>query len=1170
VHFPVETDVTDPTGRWTAEISAGDETFQHALRIETVKPNRLKIETDVPEILHAPETRIKGMVTVRYLFGAPAAGLATRIRADLSGMAFTAPRFPEFRFGMPGRGYRERTLTLLDAALDDRGMAAFGGEIPDLKTAPGVIRAVLNTVAAEKGGDFTEHTHRLTVYPYPCFVGLKDVFGWRSAKTGEKAVIPVVAVDPEGRPLPGRKLQVSVYLNRKYWWWHYDRDDRRDFKTLAETSLIKTLTVVSDSEPIGLSLDIEDTGQHLIEVRDTETGHTAGLFFWASTWGGLAREEEAARHTLEIRTDKSVYSPGDQAVIALKTPAKGLVLLSVEQGGRILSKDWKAVNDTLTTFRIALTEEMVPDCYIAASLIQPHNQNTNDLPMRIYGIKPLTVENAATRLPLALETPGEIRPGETFKVKIVSRSRNKASVTLAVVDEGLLDLTDFRTPDPWNHYFQKIRLAVRTRDNFDEILGTLFPGIHQFFTIGGDMESLDEARLKRLDQSRVRRFEPVVLFREPVTLEPGKTLETAFTMPNYVGAVRIMAVGCAGPSYASLEETVPVRQELMVLPALPRVARPGDVFDVPVSVFAADSAVRDVVLRIKTSDPLKITGPAEKRLTFDKPGEKDTAFEITVGDAVGAGTAEIRAMSGRFSADAKIHLPVTSPFPFFTEVTEATAAKGEPATLTPEKFGLEGTNSARLVVSRMPNIQLWKRIQDLVRYPYGCSEQIVSAAFPQLFLPVLADLKPHQKQAVTDHINAAMSQLQKFRMAEGFSYWPFTNRDRQSYHDWGSSYLGHFLIEARARGFHVPPDLYGHWLREAKSRAKRVDRDNHRYQAYRLYLLALAGEPQTGAMNLLRENYLSKLDPLSRKLLAAAYYLSGRQAVANQVDEAVPGTLEGPRELGGTFGSPLRDLALMTVLTLKMEDLRTAAGLLKDLSAGFQPAGWYSTQETAMAILAIGTFYEKSPFTGSVRFTLKKPGQKEERHTLDQFQASFDLDECWDRPVTVATDQEGPLFVTLFREGVPLEDRVRTENRGIDLVRQFFDEDGRPVRVETRTQGAPFWVVYTIRSRHALKLENLALTSLFPSGWEIINTRLTDADPPVWIRNLNLGAGDYMDIRDDRVNWFFDLEPNRTIVLGTKINPSFRGLYTLPSVSVEAMYAPDYHARIQSGKVRVE
>jgi len=371
--------------------------------------------------------------------------------------------------------------------------------------------AILHTTVYEKGGSFVEERQPLTIYPFDAFVGVKGIFQWRRAKIGENYEVPIVVVNAKGEPVSGHKLKVKLFMNTKYWWWHYDRRDRKDFRSMASTYLIGESSYISRDEPIKHKIAVEDYGQHFLEVTDLTSGHQTGLFFYGTGWGRAPVGEEKERNYLQISSDKNIYNVGDDATLTFDTPEQGMALFSLEQGNEIIYREWKPVEASQTSFSFPINEKLIPNCYASISLIQPHNQNTNDLPMRLYGIKTVYVEEPSTRLPLSLSVPKELKPKESFTVEVTSGSPKKATYTIVVVDDGLLDLTDFKTPLPWDHYFKKLRLGVQTADNFDDIVGVLYPDIDKYFTIGGDFD--DSQRKKRLDRSRVQRFKPVVLFK---------------------------------------------------------------------------------------------------------------------------------------------------------------------------------------------------------------------------------------------------------------------------------------------------------------------------------------------------------------------------------------------------------------------------------------------------------------------------------------------------------------------------------------------------------------------------------------------------------------------------------------------------------------------------------
>lgn len=1168
LHFAVQTDIQDPTGNYLAELKIANVSTTKTLKIETVKPNRLKINLGIADTIRDSQGRVKGSLESRYLFGTPAAGHRAVIRADYSAQPISIPVLADYTFSHPLRSYSQRDQEITDTELDNEGKTAIDYTIDDISNVPELLNARYRVTVYEKGGGFTSHSKHVIVAPYSAFAGIKNVFRYSSARLGENYDLPIIFTDLKGQLIAGHELTVRWYVNKRYWWYDYDNRDKKDFRTSDNTYKIAEFKVISGDKPIIQKFEIDDAGQHFIEVIDEQGGHSAGLFFWASSWGQEAPSEKAQQPLLAITSNKNVYYTGDQAVFSCETPKAGLAIFTVEQGSRILHQEVKKVNLGRTDFPVRITSEFVPNCYATISLIQPANRSGNDLPLRIYGLKPVMVEDPSTRLQLSLQAPDEIKANQRFELKVSSSDPREATFTVAVVDEGLLDLTGFDTPDAWKHYFQKRRLGVLSSDNFEEILSSLVPGVDKRFSIGGD---LGEESKRRTGESRIQRFKPVVLFNGPVTLKPGKTSVLSFQMPNYSGSVRIMIVGSAQNSYSSLEKTVPVRQDLMVLPTVPRVARPGDLFSVPVSVFAMNKKLKNVTVGIKVSGNLNISGSHDTVCTFEKSGENDVTFSVGVGKFIGASTIIVNAVSGQYRTADTTTLPITAPNPYFIRVSDTLFSSNSELSVIARRIGIEGTNRARIAVSRFPDIQIDKRLKDLIRYPYGCIEQTTSSVFPQLYIGKLVDLKNYQNLNVTDNLNAGIQRLQNFKIDGGFSYWPSSQHYNSEVSDWGSNYVGHFLIEARKAGYYVPDGLFNHWLSYAKDKAKKINKSNFRFQTYDLFLLSLAGKPHIGAMNLVRENHLDDLDPLSKKMLAGAYFLAGQHDAAEQIDKHMTTGIPVYREMGETYGSSLRDRCMIAYISYTMGDKTTAVKLLRSIAHDFYPEGWYSTQETAFALMAICTIYSDANIVGGSRvFTMEFQNGKTKEIELKGYQMSMDISKYFDEKITIRTDKADPLFVSIFEEGIPLEDIIKTEQQGLELARNFYDEDGNTISVDDISQGDQFWIRYRVRSTTGQQLKELALSSVFPSGWEIINSRMEGEDLPQWVSNMDVSNGKYMDIRDDRVNWFFDLNHNSEANFMIKCNATFAGTFRLPPVTVEPMYSPESYARIAGQIVTVK
>ena len=1161
LYLAIPTRVKSPTGTWFVRLKIGDKKYSKSLPVEMVKPNRLKVKLNMDK---EAKRKLIGKVEAKYLFGTPIKETKVEVRASFNSKNLKLQKYPKYNFNHPENEFSSRNIMLSYGVTDSKGNFKFDKKIENVEKAPALVRANLEAKVYEKGGSFTLAKKSKILSPYSSYVGVINPTKWGSVQMNQKFDIETIVVNDKGDLKKNIPLEVNVYVNRSHWWWHYDDDDRKEFTKKEATYKVLSKNIQSANGKLKFSIKVEDYGRHLVEVVNKKSGHKTGMFFYASDWNSGVASKSKERNFLKINLDRGIYAPGDSVTLSFDSPAKGTAYITLEQGEEVLKQEWKKVTPGQTKFSFLATKAMLPNIYASVSLIQPLQENTNDVPMRIYGIKPIFIEDPNSRLQVDWNVPKQIQPKETFKVSIQSNSKQEGTYTLAMVDEGLLDLTNFKTPNPWKYYFKKVRLGVKTKDNYDEVLGSLYPDMDRYFSIGGD--EMDEEADSRAGNSKARRFIPAIYFSKPFVLAAGKKKNIEITMPNYIGSVRFMLVGATGDQYMSAEKTTPVSQPLMILPTIPRIARPGDEFSLPVSIFALEDNIGEVEVSLTNVGELKIKGSKSQTIKFDRKDEKDISFALQASDKVGQDSIHIIAKSKSFEADYKVALPLQSAAAYQTATID-TMVKNTTYEMTLEKLGLDGTNKAYLQISKMPSLQLQERIKSLIRYPYGCLEQTVSSVFPQLYLPKLLDLSEGQKQRIDDAIHASFERLKTFQLSRGgFAYWPrgfYSSR----YSDWATSYVGHFLVEAKSLGYKVPDSLWDTWVEDANDRAKVVNTKNHKYQNYRLFVLALAEIPNIGAMNLLKENHLKTLDALSKKLLATSYQLAGQTKVAQEIDLFIV-TEESPyRELAGTYGSNFRDQALMSYLSTIIDTPVEVSKKMTKLVNTFRGQNWYSTQESAMALLAFGKYFPNQEQSGDVDYKLSIGG-KSQTQTLSTQMQEIPLIEQWGEKISISAEKT--LFISIVREGIPKVDSLKTQSKNLLLSRNFYSEDGYPLTTFTLPQGKEVWVVYTVKIENKERLKNVALSSLFPAGWEIFNPRLENRTLPEWLKRQGLSSPTYMDIRDDRVNWFFDIGYKGYAKFAIRINPTFKGNYTLPAVIAETMYSPDYFSAIAGSRAVVE
>ena len=1174
--LPVATSSDAPTGNWLATVKAGGATFTKNIKIETVKPNRLKIDLDFgQEKLSSTNEPHEANLQVNWLHGAAGKNLKAVVETEIQATNTQFENFKDFEFDDPARKLYPEPVVIFDGQTNQEGQASFRASLFDKSNrAPGMLRASFRARAFEKGGDFSFYNTSMPYSPYGSYAGIlisKNKYGEKRADIGKDTRIKFTAVDDNGKPIDNRNLSVGLYRVNWRWWWDADDHGASQYNSSNHFNAEKSEGVRTANDGTAeWTVNVNRWGRYLVRVCDTESGHCAGDYFYAGyPWYGddgnsIAQRQEAAMMTFS--TSKEKYEVGDDIEITVPAGEDGRALVTLESGSKVIRSFWEYVDKGENVIDFEATTEMSPTVYVHVSLIQPHGQNKNDLPIRMYGVLPVDVEDPETILKPSMKLADELKPEQEFTIEVEEENDEPMAYTIAVVDEGLLGLTNFKTPDAHSAFYAREALGVKTWDVYDYVLGAFGGDLERILSIGGDGELAAPAERKNAN-----RFRPVVLNAGPFYLDGGKKKHT-FKMPNYVGAVRVMLVAAnEDAAYGKAEKIVPVKKPLMALATLPRVLGPGENLQLPVSIFAMDKKVKNVdVQLVETTGLVNITGGRTKQLRFQNPDEKMVYFNLNVGESVGIAKFKITATGGGEKAIQEIEIDVRNPNPFITSVYSGNMQAGEKWDQEIIPVGSPGTNSGVLEVSNIPPLKLGERLQYLIRYPHGCIEQTTSSGFPQLYVDRLMELSDDQKERVRLNVMATADRLKNFQLPSGsFGYWP-----GEDYNEWGTNYAGHFLLEAKNAGFVVSQNMIDRFVKFQKSAAKRWNPANSGsrrssqdlQQAYRLYTLALAGEPEKGSMNRLREK--KNLSNEARWRLAAAYAINGNKEAARQLVEEIPVRVEPYDNWGSTFGSNLRDEAMILETQVLLGDTENAIANMKHIAEELNQSRWYSTQTTAYSLLSIGKFLGNNKTEEGLKFAYQLPnGQVVNAGSQTPImQIEVPVDQAG-RSISVTNSGNAPLFARLIMTGQPLTGEETASSNHLDIKVTYKSNDGVEMNPSRIAQGTDFIaevVVHHPGSR-AMMLEELALTQIFPSGWEILNARLFNFD-----EFSNTTVPEYQDVRDDRVLTYFDIRRNQRHVYRVRLNAAYPGRYYLPAVSCEAMYDESVNSRVPGQWVEVE
>ena len=1161
-NFSIPTSDASPTGNWRANVSVGGAHFSKKIKVETIKPNRLKIKIDFENEVLTAKKPLSGDLSVNWLHGAPAKGLKAEVKAKFTSISTGFKNYKEYIFHDPIRKFESEEVIVFDGKVNQDGKVKISKKLNLQTKAPGMLRATFLTRAFENGGDFSMDVFTKNYAPYISFVGLKSPKSRAHGSyfTDENVEFDVVTVDDKGNPIKRTGLEVEVYEVNWRWWWSSSYDDLSSYVGSQYHKPYKSLKLNTNSKgkaSFNINVPDIDGGRYLIRIYDPKSGHATGraAYFYKNWWKRPNNDPESAK-MLIFSSDKDTYNVGETAKVAFPSGIEGRALVSIENGTEVIHKQWAKTKKGETTVDIPITAEMAPNVFVNISLLQPHASTANDLPIRLYGIIPILVENPKTRLNPEISMPETLTPEEKYTIKVNEKEGKKMTYTLAVVDEGLLGLTRYRTPNVWNEFYKREALGVKTWDIYDYVIGAYGGSVEQVFAIGGD-EDANGSKNKKAN-----RFKPVVTYLGPFILEKGQTKSHTIQMPKYIGAVRAMVV--AGDNemeaYGSVEKSVPVKKPLMVLASLPRKLSPGEKVTLPVTVFAMESKVKNVTISLKLDDKIKITGAQTKTLTFDKPDEKMVYFELDVSQAKGISKIEVIAIGNGEKSSYEVELDVINPNPISNktsnEIVDSKAAK----TINFSTFGIKGSNSASVEFSTIPPMDFTGRLQYLIRYPHGCVEQTTSSVFPQLYLTDMFDLTADKKQEIQGNIKKGIEKLGHFQIPNGgLSYW----RGQNIANDWGTSYAGHFMIEAEKKGYVLPLTFINNWLSYQQKVAREWRPKYNRYsadaaQAYRLYTLALAGHPDLASMNRLRE--FSELSNTAKWRLSAAYALAGQKEAAIKVSKTANINFKPRNYDYYSYGSVDRNraMALETMILIGQTKTRELAEYIaKQLSSD----RWMSTQSTAYSLLAMSKMIEGSGGK-ALKLNYSINGKKLTIDTKKAFsQRDLDVKEGTNQ-LMVMNELQNTVYVRIVNSGkLPLGNEI-TEKRNLGVSVVYKDTKGNKINVSKLTQGTDFIASITVSNLKHEYVNDIALTEIFPSGWDIVNTRFTDFGGSATTTK-------FIDIRDDRVNFYFDLAKQQSKTFEVTLNASYLGKYYLYGIQAEAMYDNDYFVRTKGQWIEV-
>jgi uncharacterized protein YfaS (alpha-2-macroglobulin family) len=683
-------------------------------------------------------------------------------------------------------------------------------------------------------------------------------------------------------------------------------------------------------------------------------------------------------------------------------------------------------------------------------------------------------------------------------------------------------------------------------------MGAYSGTLETLLAIGGGDDIFDDTA------KETQRFKPLVRYFAPVTLKAGEKHTEEFTLPPYIGAVRIMVLAAstrnetakkdaAKRAYGTAEKSVTVASDLMVFQTVPRFLSPLDEALIPVTVAAYKAGIKSVTLDFAVKGASIADEKKSAVVNFDKTGEKVVNFKIKAGNL--PSSVELTATaksSGKKTAVSVVEFSVRSTEEPIINSDSVMLAAGKTWDTSFSAPGQDGTNNAIIEISRLPSFAMESRLDSLVSYPHGCVEQTTSAVFPQLYLNRVMQIDSVRLAKIRTNIIAGIERILSFQtQSGGFAYWPGGTEAN----DWGTTYAGHFLLEARRSGYTVPSSAINNWVAYQKIRTANWNSSNGSAtdQAYRLYTLSLSGNAEIGAMNRLRETS----DHRAKWRLAAAYWYAGQREAARDLVKGLSTDVSPYRELSGTYGSALRDKAMILEASLLINQSENTMQLLESISTVLSSKKWLSTQETAYCLIAVAPIAQNEdakPLSVEIG-----GGGKKQNVTFTTPVTVVELGKAdGTQSFSARNTSDSILYIRAQIKGVPKEGHEPALRRGLNLEVEYLDIKGQQINPDKISLGSDIEVRVKVTNTLARDLQEIALVHPIPASWEIVNTRLTGSN----------AALEYQDIRDDRVQSYLSLDGGASKTITFIVNKVYTGSFFRPAIRAYPMYDEEIYAII--------
>ena len=1161
------------TGSYSADVYTGSKQLvgSYKFKVEEFVPDKIRLNVKSNKEKTKPGDKVTIEVTAEFLFGAPAAEMRYETDIQLNHRSFQSKNFPGYIFSNSSITNTTVDNTFLEGQLDSEGKTKIEYSIPSQIQSKGVITGTAYVSVFDLTGRTITRAASFDVYPKDYFIGIKSTDYYYGVN--ENINFNLIAVDQDDKQI--NNFTAKAKLVRYEWQTVLKKDyNNKYYYTSEQKEINEWEKNVNLNGPTKFTFMVSKSGRYQLRIFNKGSNDFEKYDFYAYGWGastaGSFEVDKEGR--VEIVFDKEKYEPGEKAKVLFTCPFSGKLLVTLERGS-VYSYQYIDVNSRSAELELPLTDDLMPNVYVTATLFKKHSKEDTAPFLVGHGFASMKIVKSKNKLPISISAPQKIKPNTTQQITIKTEAQQNVYVTLAAVDEGILQITNFSTPDPYGFMYAKRPLMVESYDLYKLLL----PEIASISSSPGGGDMMEKQLQKRTNPISVKRFKLLSYWSGIKKTNSDGVVTVSLSIPQFNGEVRLMAVAYTNSQFGSAEERMKVADDLIIEPQVPRFLAVNDSLVTPVTIINTTDKTANVDVTLKVEGPLKITSSTKRSLKIDANSSGSVSFGILTQSQVGAGKI-IFETSGLANIKEEIDISVRPISPLIVETGSGTIEAGKEIKIDVPKNFLKGTQKTSLTISKFPAVKFAKQLKYLVGYPHGCVEQTVSKLFPQLYFEDLAKLvapELYRSNNPVYYVKEGIRKIESMQLYDGsLAYWQGGTETSW----WGSVYAAHFLIEAKKAGFNVSESVLKKLTKYLSQRAKEQSTfDYVTYTAtgrtirkiankeilYSLFVLALANEGDIATMNYYKARpHLVSKDMLY--LLAGSYALMGRW---NSYYEIVPNAFEPEktdRLTGGSFDSDIRANAIMLNVLLEVEPAnKQIPVIIKYLSQNSNRI--YSTQEKSFAFLALG---KAASLNADANVNVDILVNENSIYKFSGKNLTVSDEKLNGSNITLKASGTGEVYFFWSAEGVKLNEKVKEEDSYLQIRRSFYSYKTERLISDNRFYQGELIVCKIELTGFERNADNIVITDLIPAGFEIENPRLNPATELKW-KPRNPMNVQYMDIRDDRLLLFTNLVRNKTNDFYYLLRVVNQGTYQLPVIGAEAMYDQEYHSYHGAGVVKV-